>query len=487
MSDVVSHRILRAAIDEFEKHVLPVLSDSKSKLYGDLIYHALRFVETRQLGYAEASRSRAEAAASLAPEIHRFLGVSNRDGAGDSVTGLIGDLLDIAETPGDRRNMAQQLLAKILDQEMQFLAAVDPDSVKGGAGCYLGGRRTSTNDLPQGAVLDAASLNRWASENWPAAKDGQILDVEVIPGGFSKTTAFFTLRTADRDRRLVLRRDLPTPLSGRSVITEYPLLSKLYTNGYAVARPLFVEPRSHFIGASFLISERMPGSVDFTAWKDDPRQVTAVARQLAQLLARLHACDPTELGVAEGVSRPSARHCMQQEIMRSFAIYRSTMRDEQPLLEVAFAWLMKNIPEDLAGRPACLLHGDVGFHNLLVDQGKVSALLDWEFSHLGDPIEDLCYARMFIEPVMAWKEFLEYYRGAGGPVQYPANDDFYALWSATRNPAYCVEDIHLFENAAASDIPEVKLAVAGYIFGPRLQVDAGRKVRQLACSTGHRA
>jgi hypothetical protein len=273
-----------------------------------------------------------------------------------------------------------------------------------------------------------------------------------MPGGFSKTTAFFTLHTADEDRRLVLRRDLPTPLSGRSVITEYPLLSYLYTNGYAVAQPLLVEPRKHFIGGSFLISERMPGSVDFTAWKDDPRQVTAIARQLAQLLARLHSCDPAVFGMVEGLAKPSARHCMEQEIMRSFALYRSTMRDEQPLLEVAFAWLMRNIPEDLADRPACLLHGDAGFHNLLVDQ------------------------------VMGWKEFLEHYREAGGQVQYPENDDFYALWSATRNPAYCVEDIQLFENASASDITEVKLAVAGYVFGPRLQVDAGRKVRQLILS-----
>lgn len=482
MSDVVSHRILRAAIAEFEKHVIPVLSGSKSKIYGDLIHHALRFVETRQLGFAEASRNRAEAAASLASEIHRVLGVGNRDGADGSVNCLIRNLLDIAETPGERRYIAQQLLAKILDQEMQFLAAVDPESIRGGAACYLGGRRDSRDDVPYGEILDACSLNRWASENWPAAKDARVVDVEVIPGGFSKTTAFFTLRTADKDRRLVLRRDLSTPLSGRSVITEFPLLSHLYTDGYAVAQPLLVEPRKHFIGGPFLISERMPGSVDFTAWKDDPRQVTAIARQLAQLLARLHSCDPAAFGMMECPARPSARHCMEQEIMRSYALYRSTMRDEQPLLEVAFAWLMRNIPEDLADRPACLLHGDAGFHNLLVDQGKVSALLDWEFSHLGDPIEDLCYARMFIEQVMGWQGFLEHYREAGGQVQYPENDDFYALWSATRNPALCVEDIHLFENASASDIKEVKLAVAGYVFGPRLQVDAGRKVRQLILS-----
>lgn len=42
-----------------------------------------------------------------------------------------------------------------------------------------------------------------------------------------------------------------------------------------------------------------------------------------------------------------------------------------------------------APEPAALLWGDPGPHNALVDDGLLSALLDWELSHVGHPLEDL--------------------------------------------------------------------------------------------------
>ena len=44
------------------------------------------------------------------------------------------------------------------------------------------------------------------------------------------------------------------------------------------------------------------------------------------------------------------------------------------------------MPEEVA--PA-LLWGDAGPHNLLVADGRITALLDWELAHLGHPLEDL--------------------------------------------------------------------------------------------------
>ena len=36
-----------------------------------------------------------------------------------------------------------------------------------------------------------------------------------------------------------------------------------------------------------------------------------------------------------------------------------------------------------------VLWGDPGAHNMLVADGHVSALLDWELTHVGDPLDDL--------------------------------------------------------------------------------------------------
>ena len=44
-----------------------------------------------------------------------------------------------------------------------------------------------------------------------------------------------------------------------------------------------------------------------------------------------------------------------------------------------------------------LLHGDFGPQNMLFDaSGHLAALVDWEFAHLGDPIEDLAWAEWIV-------------------------------------------------------------------------------------------
>jgi len=60
------------------------------------------------------------------------------------------------------------------------------------------------------------------------------------------------------------------------------------------------------------------------------------------------------------------------------------------------------------------VHGDCGPHNLLVRDGRLVGLLDWEFLHVGDPAEDLGIARVYAEPMIPWREFMSIYTAAGG-------------------------------------------------------------------------
>ena len=50
----------------------------------------------------------------------------------------------------------------------------------------------------------------------------------------------------------------------------------------------------------------------------------------------------------------------------------------------------------LAGVGTVIVHGDFGPQNVLIDNGQVSALLDWEFAHLGQPVEDLAWAEWIV-------------------------------------------------------------------------------------------
>jgi aminoglycoside phosphotransferase (APT) family kinase protein len=53
----------------------------------------------------------------------------------------------------------------------------------------------------------------------------------------------------------------------------------------------------------------------------------------------------------------------------------------------------------IPGDGTVLVHGDFGPQNMLFDltgSGRVTAVLDWEFAHLGQPIEDLAWAEWIV-------------------------------------------------------------------------------------------
>jgi prepilin-type processing-associated H-X9-DG protein len=57
------------------------------------------------------------------------------------------------------------------------------------------------------------------------------------------------------------------------------------------------------------------------------------------------------------------------------------------MIEFGLAWLRRNIPE--ATGPVVIVQGDTGPGNFLYADGHVTAVLDWELAHWGDPMEDL--------------------------------------------------------------------------------------------------
>ncbi|MFD7708312.1 phosphotransferase [Streptomyces sp. NPDC059785] len=56
------------------------------------------------------------------------------------------------------------------------------------------------------------------------------------------------------------------------------------------------------------------------------------------------------------------------------------------------------LPEDGSGADKVLVHGDFGPNNVLLDPGsfEVTAVVDWEFAHLGDPVEDLAWCEWIV-------------------------------------------------------------------------------------------
>jgi aminoglycoside phosphotransferase (APT) family kinase protein len=69
--------------------------------------------------------------------------------------------------------------------------------------------------------------------------------------------------------------------------------------------------------------------------------------------------------------------------------YQTVLRDlgePHPVFEAAFRWLEINKPETTS---SCLVHGDYRLGNIMVNDNGLTAILDWELAHIGDPMEDL--------------------------------------------------------------------------------------------------
>lgn len=98
--------------------------------------------------------------------------------------------------------------------------------------------------------------------------------------------------------------------------------------------------------------------------------------------------------------------------------------EPQPALRIAAAWLREHLPP--APRRLVLVHGDFRPANVLVRDGRLAVLLDWELAHLGDPLDDLgwyttpLYAREhFIPDAWTNDHFLRRYTELAG-IEVPA-------------------------------------------------------------------
>jgi aminoglycoside phosphotransferase (APT) family kinase protein len=142
-------------------------------------------------------------------------------------------------------------------------------------------------------------------------------------------------------------------------------------------------------------------------------------------------------------------------------------REPHPGLILGLNWLRDNI-DDLAGRPACRIHGDLGFHNFLMADDRLQAMLDWEFSRMGDPAEDLMSIKFFMDQIDSWDAYHEAYRRQ---CDYELDDTalrYFSVWREVRNMVACLGSLN---SLLIPEVKDVALCVAGTIYIPKYEVE----------------
>lgn len=278
-------------------------------------------------------------------------------------------------------------------------------------------------------------------------------------GGNSKQTIFFEARGDERaPQQFVMRRDLPTAERDRSsVVSEFPILRALHAKGLPVAKPLFVEPDPGVLTTPFMVSERVPGrlygnSLGLQETPDFDPEAT-----MGGLLAQLHAIDTASLNVPGLERAASGTADWQARIDDWITIYRRNVDVPAAALEVGLAWLRANA-HLVAGSPV-IVHGDVGYHNILFHGGSVSALLDWELVHTGSAAEDLAYVRSYIGNPDA---LIESYVAAGGSTPSADALTYCEVFGDVRNAIYGVVAMRQFNRGDHDDVSALPIVLSSY-------------------------
>lgn len=412
---------------------------------------ALRLLHTRETGgaggvrghFAELLRT-VEALASMLPArpaLHAALQIVRNDCAAaaalDSVSALE---VAYAQTQAAVEQLAAAIAvdgtldAALRRQCGQLLTQWETADLQ----AQLGNPHAGNSD--DSTTIDAARMRDYLRDRFHDAS----LDVTTfrqLPGGFGKETSLFTVQGAELSGDFVMRRDSSSPVIDNDchrIDIEYQLIRAVHARGFPAPEALWVDTEHALLpGGDFLVMRRAPGVPRGDVFGMRGGIPGELSGTLAGILARLHALpampelDALTDSINAARAQLSRADCIRAYLENWLELFRQQPHLPSPASLSQFHWLLDHLPT-APGAPV-LLHGDIGFHNFLFDDNRLSAVLDWEFAHLGDPAEDLAYVRNTLGSALDWPVFMAAYREAGGEAIDEARLRFFQVWGHLRN------------------------------------------------------
>jgi len=275
-------------------------------------------------------------------------------------------------------------------------------------------------------MVAESRLVAYLEQRLPGATDIAVSAIARIPGGASRETWTFDAEWRESGatvtRGFIIRRDPTGSLLQTDRDVEFRIYQAMAKAGVPVPPMYWIEPDGATLERPFFVMERVPGQANGAALMSPayPGSREEIARQKADILARIHRADWRALGVDSFLQPvPSPDTAAQIEIERWEGIMRQDALEPQPVLELALRWLKRSRPIAAA---VTVVHGDYRTGNFLFDDTRITAILDWEMVHLGDPMEDvgwLCgrswrQGRDLAGGLVERERFYEMYEAAGG-------------------------------------------------------------------------
>lgn len=232
------------------------------------------------------------------------------------------------------------------------------------------------NDTPSGdtvrAVLDVVAPTHSG------------FTVHPLPGSYSNHTHLVTVEFTDSPpQQIVLRRynEANGDCAGKAR-REFQTLSLLQGRGIPAPTPIYLDDNGKLLGSPGIITAFVPGrQIDIAyethKWADN-------IERLAQMLARIHTTpfdDDTQ------------KLLMNANVEAAWFLKAGVVPDymqQHPDGEMVWETVFELLPQ-IQPVPPVLLHLDFWSGNILWDEGRISAVVDWEEAAYGEPGIDVAY------------------------------------------------------------------------------------------------
>ncbi|MEJ2409413.1 MAG: phosphotransferase family protein [Novosphingobium sp.] len=288
--------------------------------------------------------------------------------------------------------------------------------------------------------LDAATVQAYLRARVPGSADAVVEETRRLAGGYGRATVLVRMATPVFGvRGFVIRAEHPASIlniPGIDIVTEHEIIQMAYAAGVGAPEPYWLESGDNPIGGRFILLELRPGENYGTAFGATRDISPRLRSNIAKGLAAVHAIPVGEypaqvknsqLSQWEGLSGVKDAALLWLQIWRRF---HDELAVPSPTIARAFDWLERNCPDRAGG--AALLHSDFGLGNLLIADDEITAVLDWEASHMGDPAEEVAWVAYNLRDYVQEGDFVSEYTQITGREIDEFSLRFYDVFSAVK-------------------------------------------------------
>ena len=323
-------------------------------------------------------------------------------------------------------------------------------------------QRAGSAEAP--AFEDGDRLRQRLAKFLSSASGGEVTieKLSKFPAGFSWITYAARIAGFARAREVILRVGPPYGLfAPYSAMPEFESLSALAASAVPAPRVFFASDDPAILGAPFFICEKVEGDTPLP-WGSQGQAMEgsrreSLAADFIDSLAALHGFDWRTTPLAkwgEGITKENAAELQIDDWQKRFE--RWALRPH-PMAHRTLAWLRSHAA---TAQKVSLVHGDYRLGNFLERDGRISAILDWELVHLGDPVEDLGWAFLpqyrggtsLVCGLAGEAHFIARYEARSGLKVDPASLKFYIVFSLMKLAFTHMAAARCFEDGLFNDM-----------------------------------